>query len=242
MKYLMCNLKSNMTLEEIISYEHSLRKFSKKDINLVLFPSHPYLVFFRDEIYNLGSQDVSCFKGGAYTGEVNAMQLKSMNVKYCLIGHVERRKYFNEDTKIIIQKLKNTLDNNIKPVYIIGETEEEKLRGKTMSVLEYQIAKVFNHFKKEELENFIIAYEPTWAVGNNNNITKDELIEIVLFIKKVIRKYTLSQLPIIYGGGVNIENILDFYSYIDGYLISSSAQKTKNLEEIYNKIINFDKN
>ena len=83
MKYLMCNLKSNMTLEEIISYEHSLRKFSKKDINLVLFPSHPYLVFFRDEIYNLGSQDVSCFKGGAYTGEVNAMQLKSMNVKYC---------------------------------------------------------------------------------------------------------------------------------------------------------------
>ncbi len=242
MKYLMCNLKSNLTLEEIMDYEHDLRNFSKKDVNLVIYPSSPYLVFFRNNKYNLGSQDVSSYEGGAYTGEVNATQLKSLGVKYSLIGHSERRIYFNEDNKIIIQKIKRIIANNIKPVYIIGETKEEKLRGKTMSVLNSQITKVFNHFTKEELENFIIAYEPVWAVNKSDSITKDELIEIVLYIKKIMQKYTDKELSIIYGGGVNKENILDFYPYIDGYLISSSAQNPKSLEEIYNKIINFDKN
>lgn len=242
MKYLICNLKSNMTLNEIITYEEDLRNFAKSDTKLVICPSHPYLVFFRDKKYILGSQDVSYYQGGAFTGEVNATQLKSMGVKYSLIGHIERRKNFNEDNKIIVQKIKNSLANNIKPIYIIGETEEEKQRGKTMRVLEYQLNRVLSNFSKEEISNILIAYEPVWAVNGSAYITKNELIEIVLFIKKIIQNYTQDEIPILFGGGINKDNILDYISYIDGFLISSSAQKTKNLEEIYNKIINFDKN
>lgn len=242
MKYLICNLKSNLTLNEIINYERSLRRFSKSNVELIICPSYPYLVFFRKGYYYLGSQDISRYQGGSYTGEVNAIQLKSMNVSYSLVGHIERRLYFKEDEEIIVNKLKNALDNHIHPIYIIGETKEEKERGKTLSVLKYQITKIFNHFMKEELEDFIIAYEPVWAVNKDNDITKVELIEIVLYIKKIIQNYTSKELPIIYGGGINKDNILEIYPYIDGYLISSSAQNPKTLEEIYNKIINFDKN
>lgn len=241
MKYLMCNLKSNLTLEEIIAYEKDLNNFVKKNPQLVIFPSFPYLIFFRNNAYSLGSQDVSIYKEGAYTGEVNAFQLKSIGVKYLLVGHTERRTYFKEDNKILVQKLKNAFLNNIKPIYIIGETKEEKERGKTLSVLEYQL-KILSGFTQDELENLIIAYEPVWAVNSSTSISKNELVEIVLVIKRIMQKYTTKELPIIYGGGINKENVLEFYPYVDGYLISSLAQKTIDLEEIYNKIINFDKN
>lgn len=242
MKYLICNLKSNKTLNEIINYEHDLRKFSKRDVKLIICPSYPYLVFFRKGEYLLGSQDISIYQGGAYTGEVNATQLKSINVSYSLVGHIERREYFKEDEKIIINKLKNALANNIKPIYIIGETKEEKLRGKTMCVLERQLSRVLNKFSGSELKNFVIAYEPVWAVNNDVYISKKELEEIILFLKKLIKKNYDLELPLIYGGGMNKDNVLEFISLVDGYLICSSAQKTKDLEEIYNKITNFDKN
>lgn len=242
MKYLICNLKSNMTLNEIIDYEHSLRNFPKSSVNLIVCPPYPYLVFFRKGAYNLGSQDISRYLAGAYTGEVNATQLKSLNVSYSLIGHTERRNYFNEDNKAIVQKLKNALDNNISPIYIIGETKEEKLRGKTMSVLKSQLNRILSNFSKEEISNIIIAYEPVWAIGSGESINKHELEEIVLYLKKLIKDSYQIEIPIIYGGGVDKENILDFLPLVDGYLISSSALKIPLLEEIYNKIINFDKN
>lgn len=242
MKYLICNLKSNLTLNEIINYEHGLRKFPKSNVNLIICPSYPYLVFFRKGEYLLGSQDISSYPSGAYTGEVNATQLKSMNVSYSLVGHRDRRTYFKEDDKTIVTKLKNAIVNDIKPIYIIGETKEEKLRGKTMSVLERQLTRILNKFSSDELKNFVIAYEPVWAVNSDDYIDKKELKEIILFLKKIIKNNYELELPIVYGGGINKDNVLEFISLVDGYLICSSAQKTKDLEEIYNKITNFDKN
>lgn len=242
MKYLICNLKSNMTLNEIVNYEHSLREFPKYNTKLIICPSYPYLVFFRKGEYSLGSQDVSSYQEGDYTGEVNAKQLKSMNVTYSLIGHNERRKYFQEDNAVIVKKIKNALANNITPIYIIGETKEEKLRGKTMTILSNELTRVLNNFTKDELNKFIIAYEPAWAINSEEYITKNALNEVVLYIKNLLNEKYNINIPIIYGGGINNKNTLELLPLVDGYLMSSSALKIDILEEIYNKMSNFDKN
>ena len=146
---LIINHKANLTYKEIIDYEKNIRK-----LDLIIIPSLCYLPIFKKGKYKLGSQDISVFKETNRTGEINGAQLKSLNVKYCLIGHSDRREYNKEESKCILEKFKRCNENNIIPLYCIGETSNNY-----KDELEKQIDLIFSNSSFNEL---LIIYEPKY--------------------------------------------------------------------------------
>ena len=225
MKYLIANFKQNKNSSEIELYESGLRRKGIRDIKVIICPTHPFLHKFGGNNYFLGAQDVSIYTGGAYTGEVSASQLASIGVKYVLVGHSERRAYFNEQEGMLITKIHNALANGLTPVFCVGESAVQKEQGITFNVLEQQLATVMNDFTREELKNFIIAYEPLWAIGTGLVPTKNDIEEINSFIEKIIMDYYELDVPVLYGGSVNSKTILEFTSInnLDGFLVGGAS-------------------
>lgn len=239
-KYLVCNLKANKTKEEMINYEQELcsEYFNNSQIELIICPSASFLYLFQSEKYKLGSQDISKYSQGSYTGEITGEQLSSLNVKYALIGHSERRKLFKENNQTIIEKIKNSYHNNIKPIYFIGETEEQRRYGITKNVLEKEISNIIDLIPDYKREKIIIVYEPIWAIGSGMIPTKEEIEGIIITIKDVLNKKYQLNLPILYGGSVNEENIdiLNKIEALDGFVLGEKSKKISELLKIYKNL------
>lgn len=221
---LILNNKANLSLEEIKYYEKKLRKYK-----VIVCPSMCYLPLFQKGKYLLGSQDVSEFKEENRTGEINGKQLKSLNVKYCLIGHSERRLYNKETNDTLLNKLIRCFENNIVPLYCIGETNNE---NKELE-LKQELDLVLNNFKDKEI---YIIYEPLNNIGNENP-DFDSLEETINFIKQYIKEKNSNSIKIIYGGGVNKDNIklLTKIKELDGLIISTNSLKVDSLKDLYGK-------
>lgn len=227
---LVLNLKMNLTKDTIIDYERFVR-----EKNVIILPQYPYLLFFRKGDYSLGSQDVSKYSKGSYTGEVCAKGLKGLGVKYVLVGHSERKEYFNENINDFRMKMQNVIDNDMIPIYCINQTLEEYENDKELKNIENQLEAIPDFTKY-----IVVAFEPTWLIGNEstNEVIDIQHIEKVLIrIKSYLMEQNISH-SIIYGGGINEENIDNYMnmSCNDGFIVSSSALKLDNLESIYNKI------
>ena len=209
------NHKSNLNINEIIEYEKNIR-----DLDIIIMPTLCYLPLFKTGKYKLGSQDISEFKEKARTGEINGEQLKSMNVLYNLIGHSERRTYNGESDDTMLIKFNNCKLNNITPIYCIGANVESEI----------DLA-----FKTDNKE-IIFAYEPVENIGNNNpNL---EYVESKMnYIKEYTENKYNKKIKLLYGGGVNINNIDEILKMnnIDGVLISSDALNIEHLKEMYQK-------
>lgn len=223
------NNKSNLDKQEFMEYQNELKKIESSH-KLVICPSQVYLNSMDLPNFDLGSQNVSSYHQGAYTGEIYAHQLKSLNVKYCLVGHSERRKYQRETNKEINEKIKRLLEEEITPILCIGETKEQKDSKKTKSVLLSELNECLSGINTNDI---IIAYEPIWAIGTGITPTKDEVEDVLKEIKKV---YPINKL--IYGGSLNQENIVEFKTseLIDGYLLGGLSLKPQQLEDFINKI------
>lgn len=241
MKYLVCNLKANKIYEELIEYEKELKKLNiNNEIELIVCPSTLFLYMFKNDTYKLGTQDISMYNMGPHTGENTAEQLSSLGVKYALIGHSERRKLFKEEENIIIEKIKKAYHNHIKPIYFIGETEEEKNNNKTELALEKQIINILNEVPDYKREKMIIVYEPIWAIGSGVLPKNKDIIERINWIKETIRRNYGLNLPVLYGGSVdkkNIEELCDI-EILDGFVIGESSKNITELTEIYKTIKN----
>ena len=212
-----------------MEYQNELKKI-ESSYQLVICPSQVYLNSIDLPTFDLGSQNVSSYHQGAYTGEIYAHQLKSLDVKYCLVGHSERRKYQRETNKDINEKIKRLLEEEITPILCIGETKEQKDSKKTKSVLLSELNECLSGINNNDI---IIAYEPIWAIGTGITPTKDEVEDVLKEIKKVYQKNKL-----IYGGSLNQENIVEFKtSYlIDGYLLGGLSLKPQELKDFISKI------
>lgn len=223
------NNKSNLDKKEFMEYQNELKKI-ESSYQLVICPSQVYLNSIDLPTFDLGSQNVSSYHQGAYTGEIYAHQLKSLDVKYCLVGHSERRKYQRETNKDINEKIKRLLEEEITPILCIGETKEQKDSKKTKSVLLSELNECLSGINNNDI---IIAYEPIWAIGTGITPTKDEVEDVFKEIKKVYLKNKL-----IYGGSLNQENIVEFKtSYlIDGYLLGGLSLKPQELKDFISKI------
>ena len=221
---LILNNKSYLTLEEIKYYEKKLRKYK-----VIVCPSMCYLPLFQKGKYLLGSQDISEFEEENRTGEVNGKQLKSLNVKYCLIGHSERRIYNKETNETLLNKIIRCFENNIVPLYCIGESNIENKEIE----LRQELDLVLNNFKEKEL---YIVYEPLNNIGNENP-DFDSLEETINFIKQYIKEKISNSIKIIYGGGVNKDNIklLTKIKELDGLIISTNSLKVESLKDLYEK-------
>ncbi len=217
------NHKTNFLYENIKSYEKKLRKY-----DVIVLPSTCYLPLFKKGKYILGAQDISSYDDLVKTGEITGKELKSLNTSYVLIGHSERRIYNNETNDILKQKIKNAQNNNIIPLYCIGDENKENFE-----VLKNQLDLFTENYKGNI---YYIIYEPIYNI-NNNSPDLSSIDNHIKYIKDYLQTKNISNYKIIYGGGVNKNNIeiLKQNESLDGVIISKAGLNIKDLDYIYKK-------
>lgn len=187
---------------------------------------------------SLGAQNMYYEESGAYTGEISAKMLISVGCEFVIIGHSERRTIFKESDETINLKLKAALANNLKPIFCIGETLEERENDKTFDVIRRQLITGLKDLGESEIQSIIIAYEPVWAIGTGKNATPNQAQEVHKFIRDLLqREYStyLSDNTIIqYGGSVKPENASELMSQpdIDGALVGGACLKSDSFIKI----------
>ena len=186
---------------------------------------------------HVGAQNVFYEDKGAYTGEVSATMLKSINTEYVIIGHSERRRYFNETDEIVNKKAKKALENGLKPIICVGETLDEKEQGQAIEVITNQVAKALKDLTIKDLSNTIIAYEPIWAIGTGKTATKEDAESSIKSIREKIKSiFNTDDVSILYGGSVKPENAKELFSMpnIDGALVGGASLKADSFAGIVN--------
>jgi triosephosphate isomerase (TIM) len=180
--------------------------------------------------YNIaiGAQNCHWEPKGAFTGEVSIPMLHFLDCSYIIIGHSERRAYFNETDDIVNKKTHAVLDSGLIPVVCIGETFNERQDGRTFEVLERQVVNGFNNIKPEMIGNIVIAYEPVWAIGTGLAATSAQVQEAHEFIKTLLVNYlgnNAQDIIVLYGGSVspkNAKSILELKD-VNGALIGGAS-------------------
>lgn len=185
---------------------------------------------------DIGAQDVSCFDTGAYTGEVSAIMLRELGVRYCIVGHSERRQYHNERDAIVAFKVQKALAAGVTPIVCVGETLVERDAGATASVVKRQLASVI-HTNGHCISEIVVAYEPVWAIGSGRTATPEQAQEVHALLRaqlKAASESAASRVPIIYGGSMNAANAKDLLSQpdVDGGLIGGASLKADDFLSI----------
>ena len=234
MKKVVLNLKMNLTLQGMETYEQSLQKLCNHNPEVIVCPSNPFLYLFKNPNYLLGSQDVSEFIEGSYTGEVSAKQLASMGVKYTILNHNERNKVNALTDEVLLRKIKNAMDNKMQVLLCIGDTAEEHKSKQSLENIKKRLIKLFNRVNRDYLDNIIIVYEPLWAISSGLTPTIQEIDEMALMIKNTIFRNYDKDIEVFYGGsitGYNITNLITAVN-IDGYVVGESSLDMRSLSDI----------
>jgi len=224
-KIIIGNMKMNMDKNDISNYLKQIKNKIKNE-NIVFCPVSLYIPYFLKEGYNVGLQNIYFEDKGAFTGEISSMQAKSMGISNVIIGHSERRSIFSESDDFINKKIKASLTHHVRPIFCIGETEEENSKQMTEEVLKTQIKEGLKNIISDDLQKIIIAYEPVWAIGTGNTMSDDEIKIAISFIKEEVKKlFEIEDIKVIYGGSVNEKNIdvLCTIDNVDGFLIGGAC-------------------
>ena len=242
------NWKMNMLPNEAIEFIEKLGPLVKDTENEVIL-CVPYTDLFyalltvQGTNIKVGAQNMHFEEKGAYTGEVSAEMLKSINVEYVIIGHSERRAYFAETDETVNKKIKSALKNELKPIVCVGESLAQREAGETNKIITTQTRLALEGLEKEEVEKIIIAYEPIWAIGTGKTATAEDAQNSIHAIREEISKIygqeTASRVIIQYGGSVKSSNCKELFAMpdIDGGLVGGAS-----LDAIeFSKIVNFDK-
>lgn len=238
MKYLICNLKANKTYYEMLLYKEALHDLNLNNLELILAPSACYLPIFKGETLSLCAQDLSLNEGLNLTGDISVNQLQSLNVEYVIIGHYERKKYYNETEHDIIKKIDLALKENLKVIYCIGETYEELSRKVEYQVLERAIARILNNISQDNFKNITIAYEPTYMIGGKQKLDIKKITDNINFIKNIINSYYHCDIDVVYGGNITPKNVSEFTKIktLDGLILGASSLNPNDLKNIIDKI------
>ena len=189
---------------------------------------------FRGLPVRVGVQNVSIYDAGAYTGEVSAEMLRSLEVDYCIVGHSERRAYYGETDAIVARKVDQLLKNDIRPIVCCGEVLEEREANKQFDVVRRQITDGLFHLTAEQFGQIIIAYEPVWAIGTGKTATPEQAQEIHAFIRGlIVEKYgkeVANNTSILYGGSCKPSNAKELFANpdVDGGLSGGAALKAED--------------
>lgn len=188
----------------------------------------------------VGAQNMHFEESGAFTGEISPIMLKDLGVEYVIIGHSERRQYFNETDETVNKKLKSAFAHGLIPILCIGESLEEREGNITEEVLAKQVKLDLNGITSENVKEMIVAYEPIWAIGTGKTATADDANETIGFIRKVIEKLYGNEVSeavrIQYGGSVKPSTIKEQMEkeHIDGGLIGGASLKAQDFSAIVN--------
>lgn len=243
------NWKMNMLPDEAMNFINGIADIANNSKNEIIL-CVPYTDLFYSLLtaqgskVRIGAQNMHWEEKGAYTGEVSGKMLKVINVEYVIIGHSERRQYFNETDETVNKKIKSALANELKPIVCVGETLAQREEGKTKDVITTQTRLALEGLSNQQVKNVIIAYEPIWAIGTGKTATKDDannsIKEIRNEIENIYGKEVAENISILYGGSVNKDNCEELFraSDIDGGLIGGASLKVDEFEQI---IIKTDK-
>ncbi len=234
MKFTIANFKMNKTLAENKAWAEKLceliYKNSKKIKSKIgCAPSFPYIKTMKDALYGteiyVGAQNMYFEQKGAFTGEVSVSQLKDLGIDFVIIGHSERRHIFGETNDLIKKKVSAALQNNILTILCVGEKLEERKSEKTFQVISNQLEAV-----PEKITNnmLVIAYEPVWAIGTGIPAKKDQIKEVIEFIKGKF------DIPILYGGSIDEKVAEEIADICDGGLVGSASLDPEKFFRICN--------
>lgn len=242
------NWKMNLTLQqaddlvdELIATPHHLGE----DQQAVFGIPFPYLVPVKNKL--AGKKNVfvaaqNCYhkKSGAFTGEVSAEMLRSIGVDYVIIGHSERREYFNEDHDMLASKVDRCLENGLKPIFCCGESLDIREAGNENVYVETQLKESLFHLGAEQLSGFVIAYEPIWAIGTGKTATSGQAQQMHAHIRNVMSQQCgdeiAQSISILYGGSVKAANAGEIFGQpdVDGGLVGGASLVAAEFAAIIN--------
>lgn len=228
------NWKMNNTIAESIALAKAIKEGTTNIVNgeIIVAPTFTALFSVGEAIkgssVSLAAQNMFYEDKGAFTGEISPGMLKDVGCAFVIIGHSERRKYFQEEDQDVNLKVKKALMYGLKPIMCVGETDEEKVSGITRSVIDRQVKQGLSGVEK--IDNVVIAYEPVWAIGTGKVATPVEAEEVHLFIRGILKDLygsTANDIRILYGGSVTQDNIGDLIAMedIDGALVGGASLK-----------------
>lgn len=227
----------NGLLDNYDSYELTAEK------EVVIAAPFPYIhycssMFIKYPHLYAAAQNCSEHAQGAYTGEVSAKIIASLDVRYVIIGHSERRQYFNETDDLLLLKIQQAQKENLQPVFCCGEPLEVREQDGYFAYIKTQLDNCIFQLSDFDIRNMVIAYEPIWAIGTGKTATPEQAQEVHAFIRKEIsKKYdkeTAEQLTILYGGSVNAKNAEELFACpdIDGGLVGGASLKVQEFSDI----------
>jgi triosephosphate isomerase (TIM) len=240
------NWKCNLDSKTVDHFMTASKEFSLPSGHLIFFGSTcflPKLTPHQHESLWIGAQDVSTVEKGAFTGEVAAFQLKSIGVKIVLVGHSERRHLFSENSDLLTQKLAQLKAQDIPTCFCVGEKEEERKTGKTLSVVQDQLKSFVSHVQSADSKSqffmeSMVAYEPVWAIGTGKTATSVEIQETHIAIKKMLKSEQIGHCPLLYGGSVQGANAAEILKTqgVDGVLVGGASNEPKSFDAILKAI------
>jgi len=241
---IIANWKLHKTIRESLAFVNKFISIIGKVYNrdIVLCPPFTAIYQVGKELsgttVKLGAQNLFYEEKGAYTGEVSAEMLKEAGCSYVIIGHSERRKYFLETDKIINAKIKKAESYGLIPIICIGEKAEEKDSGKTREVVGRQMKEALRDFTSTQLEKFVLAYEPIWAIGTGKVETPEQTNEVIGYLRNLLSSlygYSVaSKVRFLYGGSVKPENSTSLLSQkeVDGLLVGGASLEPDSFASI----------
>jgi len=247
-KLLMGNWKMNKTIAEAKEFalaSKQLSEYAKKhNVDLGVAPVYLGLSTVLEANPNLivAAQNVNEHEKGAYTGEISIPMLKELGVTWSLVGHSERRTYYNESDEACNAKIKALIAAGMVPLYCVGETLEQFEAGATKAVVKEQLYVGLNDLTAGDVKNLVVAYEPVWSIGTGKNASKEIAQDVCGYIRKLLRdKFgdIADEIRILYGGSVKPNNVKQYLGQpdIDGALVGGASLAVESYEELLKNIV-----
>ncbi len=239
------NWKMHKTIAEALEFVNDVKdKVNNDNVEAVICASFTLLKDLKEATkgtnIKIGAQNMHFEEKGAFTGEISPLMLKELDMDYVVIGHSERRQYFNETNETVNKKVLKALEVGIDPILCVGETLEEREAGNTKDVCKVQVEKALENVSKEDLAKVVIAYEPVWAIGTGKTATSEDANDVIAYIREVVAnlyKELANEVRIQYGGSVKPSNVAEIMnqSDIDGALVGGASLEAND----YVKLVNF---
>ncbi|KXZ40257.1 triosephosphate isomerase [Alkalithermobacter thermoalcaliphilus JW-YL-7 = DSM 7308] len=239
------NWKMHKTINEALQFIDEVKdKIKNTDVEAVICAPFTMLYEMKKATkgtnIKIGAQNMHFEESGAFTGEVSALMLKELEIDYVIIGHSERRQYFNETDETVNKKVIKALEHGIIPIVCVGETLQEREEDKTKNVVKDQVKAAFENVSSEDAKKVVIAYEPIWAIGTGKTASSKDANDVISYIREVIKDIysedVSEEVRIQYGGSVkpsNVEEIMNEED-IDGALVGGASLNPADYVELVN--------
>lgn len=239
------NWKMHKTIAEAVEFVNEIKgKVNNTDVEAVICAPFTLLKDLKEATkgtpIKIGAQNMHYEDNGAFTGEISAPMLKELDIDYVVLGHSERRQYFNETNETVNKKVLKALEAGIDPILCIGETLEEREADKTKDVCKVQTEKALENVTAEDMKKVVIAYEPIWAIGTGKTATAEQANDVIAYVREVVKglygEEISEEVRIQYGGSVKPSNVSEIMNQtdIDGALVGGASLQPADFTELVN--------